>query len=227
MHPSYPQGNRVRDLSVTGTAVAEREKPETTRRELENLSVKHSGKKNGSKRLRRSLRLGSTEDEETSELPLTSMTPKSQIPIPGSGVQQGKLQRSLRKTVSDNTNSNMEETGSPVSIMEVKDKQSSAGGGRMEKKKKFTTSFPRRQWSWRSKKTDFDHELSSREEHHSRQRSSSDLGDGRRRSSHSPRKENTIIAETEATFPTSLTHSVADSWSRPTPNNAFLKHTTM
>ena len=218
----------MREFSGTAAA-AEREKTEKeTCSESENKSVKHGGWKKGNKRLRRSLRLGSTEDEETSELPLTSMTSLSQIPVPGSGVRQGKLQRSLKKSVSDDTTSNMEEeeTGSPTSIGEVKDKQSSAGRGRTEKKNKLTTSFPRRRWSWRSKKTDLNYcELSSHKEH---QRSGSDSGDGRQPSSHSSSRDRTTAkTHNECTSPPPTMHSVADSWSSPTPNSAFSKHTSM
>lgn len=225
----YPQGSRAREFSGSSTAAAERERPEMACRELENRSVKHSGWKN-SKRLRRSLRLGSTEDEEAGELPLTSMTPISQIPVPGSGVRQGKLRRSLKKAVSDDNTSNTEKTGSPVSTEEVKDKQRSASRGRTEKKNKLTTSFPRRQWSWRSKKSDFNnyYELSPHKDDHSHQRSCSGLGDGGQLSSHRSSQENTTIAKghNEETSP-SIMHSVADSWSSPTPNCAFSKHTSM
>ena len=197
-------------------------------RESENKSVKHSGWKKGSKKLSRSLRLGSTEDEEAGELSVTSTTPVSQIPVSGSGVRQGKLRRSLKKTVSDDTTSNTGETGSLASAGEAKDKQRSAGRGRTEKKSKLTTSFPRRQWSWRSKKNDFNCELSPNKEHHTHQRSCSELGDGRQLSSHRLSRENTPSkSHKEDTSPQSVMHSVADSWSSPTPNRAFSKHTSM
>lgn len=224
---SPTQGSGVRELASISTAAAEREKLESTCRELENRTIKYGDKKESSKKLKRSPRISSIEDNETGETTSATTTQLSQIPFPGSRMRHGMFRRSLRKNTSDNGNSNTEETGSTVSLVENKEK---TGGGRSERKSKLASSLPRRQWSWRQKKNECDIEVSSQDEQHSHPRSSSDTVVGQLLPSLGSFKEGSAITkphtEDNSISPVSIMHTVGDSWSSPTPNNAFSKHST-
>ena len=146
----------------------EREKGEGKMVE-EKASAKHSRKKKSSRKLKRSFRLGSTEEEDasisdqgssqTQQLQQQVPSPSSQIPPRAPKSRQGGWFRSsLRKTSSEEPG--MADSGSMVSmvsVVEVKDKPAGgsggrAGGKRTEKKSKFGVSFPGRR-SWKLRKT--------------------------------------------------------------------------
>lgn len=188
---------------------------------------KHSRRKRGSMKLKRSGRIGSVEaEDEPSELP-SSVTLPQPSQLPAARVRQGVFnRRSLRKTVSDDASGGTE----PGHTLSVLEKQNSVGGGKAEKKSKFASSFPRRQWSWKSKKTDIiESDFLSQSKPQLYQRSCSDVGEKRKSAQNSLSKEGgTAILEnhTEETV-TSIGHKVGDSWSSPTPNRAFAKHTSL
>lgn len=207
--------SRDKEMAGTTTTAAERDTLENMEESAEIKTPKHGIKKKESKKLKRSFRLGSTEEEESSET-LSSTSPQtSQIPV--SGGRQGKGKRFLKKTQSIDL-----ESSSCVSIAE---KPTGLGGGKTEKKSKFASSFPRRQWSWRSKKMD---ELSSQEKHHTHERSSSEVGEGRRLSSGKDvTKVISNLVENNFSSSTPAPHTVGDSWTSPTPKRAFNKHTSL
>ena len=164
---------------------------------VEEKAVKNGGKKKGSRRLKRSFRLRSTEEEDVSD-GFSQQTTQSQIPAPRN--RQGRFRGSLKKTSSEEA-SGMVDSGSMVSmvsIVDIKDNPAS----KTEKKSKFGGAFPRRQWSWKLKKTEYETETPPQETYQSHQRSSS----------------------LEEVSPTSLTQT-GDSWSGHTPNRAFSGHT--
>ena len=221
-----PVRGSCKDGEGTRSSV-ERDKVENREETSESRCLKQSGgKKKGSKKLKRSFRLGSTEEEESgAEYLSMSALQASQIPPPRA--KQGRFRRSLRNTLSEDASSF--ESGSMVSIVEIREKTSGLAGGKTEKKSKFASSFPRRQWSWRSKKTEFESELSSHDGY-SHQRSASDVGEERRLSSTVSIKEESNISpnpkDEEFTSPTAI-HGVVDSWESPAPSRAFVKHTSL
>ena len=233
---SPTQGSSTREDrgSSTDASMAERSMED-------DIVGKHSRRKRGSMKLKRSGRIGSVEaEDEPCELPSSVTLPQpSQLPanrvkqdvpqpsqLPAPRVRQGVFnRRSLRKTVSDDASGGTE-SGHTLSVLE---KQNSVGGGKAEKKSKFASSFPRRQWSWKSKKTDvIESDILSQSKPQLYQRSCSDVGEKRKSSQNSLSKEGTAILEnhTEETV-TSIGHKVGDSWSSPTPNRAFTKHTSL
>ena len=146
----------------------EREKGESKMVE-EKASAKHGRKKKSSRKLKRSFRLGSTEEEDSisdqgslqtqqlQQLQQRVPSPSSQIPPRAPKSRQGGWFRSsLRKTSSEE--SGMADSGSMVSmvsVVEVKDKPAGGSGGRggkTQKKSKFGVSFPGRR-SWKLRKT--------------------------------------------------------------------------
>lgn len=198
------------------TAVGEREKGESRVVE-EKAAVKHGGKRKGSKRLKRSFRLGSTEEEDTiSEgSSHTEQQPSPQLSqIPPPKTRQGRFRSSLKKTSSDES-SGLVDSGSMVSMVSmvsvVEKPGISEGGGKIEKKSKFGASFPRRRWSWKLRKTENETETIPRENDPHLQVSIKEEG--------GVSFENSV-EDLFTASPTRWTQT-GDSWTGHAPNRAF------
>ena len=166
--------------NVTMAVACERDKQE---------SMKHGSKKKGNKKLKRSFKMRSAEEDEADD--------PSSSQIPALRTRQGRFRRSLRKGSSEEINSF--ESGSMVSIVEntmPKNKPAAGSSEATEKKSKLAASFPRRQWSWKSRKTESEPEFSH-------QRSSSEGGDGQRSSTTSSKEDGVVtVSYTHLTLPT-------------------------
>ena len=206
---SPTQGTITKEIADSNNmGVSEKEKGESR---VEEKATKHGGKKKGSKKLKRSFRLGSTEEEDVSESSSQIQLSPPSSQIPGSKNRQGWFRSSLRKITSEET-AGIVDSGSMVSIVEIKEKPgSSGGGGGGGKKNKFGATFPRRQWSWKLKKTENEIETLSQESEQC-----------------SVKEEGGVCFENPVedilTSPTSLAQT-GDSWSGYTPNKAWRTYT--
>ena len=226
------------ELSPTQGSLANREEESNSGRDAtvevgerqvkmeDNKISKFGGRKKGSKKLKRSERIDTNEVPTDSPSPTPPPQPQA-ASVPAARGRQGMFnRRSLRKTVSDDV-SGVSESDTVAATLE---KQTSlGGGGKAEKKSKFTSSFPRRQWSWKSKKADVAESEISQNKTHLHQRTCSDAGERRKLSRTSLGKEEgaAILENNSKDADTSLATQVGDSWSSPTPSRAFTKHTSL